>query len=204
MFRYVLYAVFGFISLLISHFIHFNWIIGSFSAHFSCIHLILPAFIKHFGIIGAVLLYAHDLLNVSHIIPFLAAKSGMIYSGYIYKRISFFSSVIIPAACMILFVVHPIGSAVFFYSFYWFIPMILYAFFRKHLFAQALISAFVAHALGSLVWLYCYQLAGIYWIAALPVVPFERCLIAMGIVAADKVYSSMYSFIQQFKTRMIL
>ena len=204
MFRYILYAIFGFISLLISHFLHFNWIIGSFSAHFSCIHLILPAFIKHFGIIGAVFLYTQDLFNVSNIIPFLAAKSGMIYSGYIYKRIGFFNSVIIPALCMMLFMVHPIGSTVFFYSFYWFIPMILYAFFRKHLFAQALISAFVAHALGSLVWLYCYQLAGIYWIAALPVVPFERCLIAMGIVAADIVYSAVYRMCKQFKLRMIL
>lgn len=204
MFRYLLYAVFGFISLLISHFVHFNWIIGSFSAHFSCIHLILPAFIKHFGIFGAVLLYSKNLLSVHNVFAFLAAKGGMIYSGYIYNRTSFFNSVIVPASCMILFVVHPIGSVVYFYSFYWFIPIVLYTFFRKHMFSQALISAFVAHALGSLVWLYCYQLAPIYWIAALPVVLFERCLIAMGIVAADKVYSGLYAMIKQFKVRMIL
>ena len=204
MFTYILCAIFGFISLLISHSLHLNWIIGSFSANFSCIHFILPAFIKHFGIFGVVVLYAKDFLNVSNIIPFLSAKAGMMYSGAIYNRINFFNSVVVPAVCMILFIVHPIGNTVFFYSFYWCIPMVLYAYFRRNLFAQALISAFVAHALGSLVWLYCYQLAGIYWIAALPVVPFERCLIAMGIVAADKVYAAVCVMIQQFKTRMIL
>ena len=203
MFRYFLFVVFGCISLLISHFVHFNWIIGSLSAHFSCIHFILPSFIKHFGIFGAALLYGTHLLKVQNVFAFVAAKSGMIYSGYIYNRISFFNSVIIPAASILLFVVHPIGSAVYFYSFYWFIPMIVFAFFRKHIFAHALISAFVAHALGSLVWLYCYQLAAPYWIAAMPVVLFERCLIAFGIIATDKVYSSLFAQIKQLKARII-
>lgn len=203
MFRYFLFVVFGCISLLISHLVHFNWIIGSLSAHFSYIHFVLPAFIKHFGVLGVVLLYGFNIFKVHNIFAFVAAKFGMIYSGYIYNRINVFNSVILPAAAMILFMAHPIGGIVYFYSFYWFIPMVLFVFFRKHIFAQALISAFIAHALGSLVWLYCYQLAAPFWIAAMPVVLFERCLIALGIIATDKVYTFLFAHVKQLKARII-
>jgi hypothetical protein len=81
--------------------------------------------------------------------------------------------------------------------------MLLYVFYRNNIFAQALTASFIAHALGSIIWLYFYQLDSLYWVAAFPVVPFERFIMAFGIVVFDKIYAYMFATIKKFQVHNI-
>lgn len=87
----------------------------------------------------------------------------------------------IPVLCMVLFTVHPVGSQAYAYSFFWIIPVIALCIPHQNFFFYALGSTFTAHAVGSVLWLY----AGLVpnpaaWLALIPVVIVERCMMASG------------------------
>lgn len=99
------------------------------------------------------------------------------------EPIRFCLSVLLPIACMFLFVLHPTGSVAFIYSLYWLIPITVYfiqLFFKHSVFLVALSSTFVAHAVGSVMWLYLVPMPPERFIALTPVVAVERLSIAVG------------------------
>lgn len=92
-------------------------------------------------------------------------------------------NVLLPIVCIVLFVLHPVGSGAFVYSLYWLIPITVFfiRFFFKHsAFLVALSSTFLAHAVGSVMWLYLVPVPPERWIALIPVVAVERLCIAAG------------------------
>ena len=93
-------------------------------------------------------------------------------------RPSLCTKVLVPLICMGLFMAHPVGGQVWFYTLYWLIPMGLYSGGYRSIFGQALSTTFIAHAVGSVMHLYTYAMAPGNWVLLMPIVPVERLLFA--------------------------
>lgn len=88
----------------------------------------------------------------------------------------------IPALCMFLFFVSPVGATAWLYSLYWLIPMIL-SIVNLGLIGRALKSTFIAHAVGSVIWVYLIPMSPEAWLGLIPVVALERFFTASWSVA---------------------
>lgn len=100
----------------------------------------------------------------------------------------------LPLLAMMLFCAHPVGCQVFYYSWYWFIPMAVYIFAQDTLVSRALGASFIAHAVGSVVWLYTGNIPAQVWTALMPLVIVERLIIAAGMVGFVYLFTSINSF----------
>lgn len=89
----------------------------------------------------------------------------------------------IPAFCMVLFLLHPVGFQAAIYSFYWIIPMLVGTGLFRSFYVTALGATFTAHAVGSVIWLYTVPMAAEEWLALIPLVAIERITFAAGMVA---------------------
>jgi hypothetical protein len=115
--------------------------------------------------------------------------------------------VIIPLSCIILFLLHPIGREVWYYSFFWTIPIVVAKFktridklVKNHLaqvYAYSLGSAFTDHSIGSVVYLYFMNIPANLWIAAIPFTLVERAIIAAGITFSYFAVKVSISILQQ-------
>jgi hypothetical protein len=102
---------------------------------------------------------------------------GEVWSKYVQALFS----VLIPALCMFLFIIHPVAGKAWAYSLYWLIPIFLgvVGLFKKTtLFFEHLAATFIAHAAGSLVWCYLIPVSASKWVALIPIVALERFLFA--------------------------
>ena len=99
----------------------------------------------------------------------------------------------IPIVCMALFMLHPIGSQVWYYSFYWLIPISVKVlgvipnisqFLKNNLLFRSLGATFTAHAVGTTIFLYTIPTTVTLWQTLIPIVLFERLMFAMGISAS--------------------
>lgn len=160
-------------------------IVGAWAAFFSCKTLFFPLIGAFAGIGGSLLVTgmrllvrslwgaALDLHILAHFLPGLA-------SSLAWATRSAWLHVGLPALCMFFFVVHPVGAHVWYYSFYWLIPMGLYWYGAQSVFARALISTYLAHAVGSVIWLYTVPMGAVAWKTLIPVVACERLVFAAG------------------------
>ncbi|MFH1240577.1 MAG: hypothetical protein V1672_05170 [Candidatus Diapherotrites archaeon] len=96
----------------------------------------------------------------------------------------------VPIVCMALFMLHPIGSQVWYYSLYWLIPLIVKVLgvipligqrLKDNLLFRSLGATFTAHAVGSVIFLYTFSTTVSLWQTLIPIVLFERAMFAMGI-----------------------
>jgi len=160
-------------------------IVGSFGAHFSLASC-LPSVVGMYGGIAGLLLTGlfggglHMAGSVG-LGKLLAYTIPGMCAAFCWSNRSSKVRAILPLICMALFVAHPVGGSVALYSLYWLIPVAL-SFRNNALWSDALISSFVAHAVGSVIWLYTVPMASAYWLGLIPVVPFERCAVAAGMV----------------------
>lgn len=182
----------GFASLVqLSSVAKMSFIVGSCAAWFSASAIMAPLAGFFGGIIGCgvvliVRMVFHYIIFKTISFKFLAlCIPGFCASLYWATRSSIIR-VVLPLACMALFIAHPVGNQAFFYSFYWFIPVVLFFVGRETLFMQALGSTFVAHAVGSVIWLYTVPMTAVTWMALIPVVALERFVFAMGMVVVCK------------------
>ncbi|MBI2775178.1 hypothetical protein HYX58_04200 [Candidatus Dependentiae bacterium] len=90
--------------------------------------------------------------------------------------------ILIPLICIALFLAHSVGAQAWWYSLYWFIPMIIQLLPVRSLFLTALGSTFTAHAVGSVLWIYCLPMTVPMFAALMPVVIIERLIYASGMV----------------------
>jgi len=90
---------------------------------------------------------------------------------------------LVPIVCMALFMLHPIGAQVWYYSLYWVIPIIGKVM-KNNLLFRSLGATFTAHALGSVIFLYTIPTTVTLWQTLIPIVLFERLMFAMGISAS--------------------
>jgi len=182
-------------------FLKINFIVGSQLAHFSAVSILTPLAGLFSGITGCwVLLLARMALGslynplgsfqiLAFYVPGLCA-SLYLASSHIMVRL------ILPIACMILFIIHPVGYSSFAYSLFWLIPIVLYFVRKKSFFLQALGSTFTAHAVGSVIWLYTVPMTTVLWLGLIPIVIVERLLFASGITITYMVFCNLRNRLQ--------
>jgi len=187
--------------LKLSSLIKVSFLLGSQMIWFTGINSVLPLSGAFGGILGAscvfiVRQFLHLLFFKTISLSFLALCVPGFCASLYWSANNALIRLLLPLACMGLFVAHPIGGQAFFYSLYWLIPVALYFFPQRSVFAQALGSTFIAHAVGSVIWCYTVPMTAHMWMALMPIVIIERVLFAVGMVVAYHAISYIFSKIE--------
>ncbi|VVC02042.1 Uncharacterised protein [uncultured archaeon] len=131
-----------------------------------------------------------ELINILRLAPMLFA--ALYFAKYGRGKIV---QAAVPLACMALFMLHPVGGQVWFYSLYWLVPPIALMLPEK-LLARSFGATFTAHSIGSIAWLYLIPSTPAFWLALIPVVAFERTLFALGISASYVAFNTVLSRVE--------
>ena len=140
-------------------------IIGFFTSTLSCIGLyaIRTVFV--------LALYGDLAIGVTYL-PTLAGSLALATQSRTFK-------VAIPALCIGLFVIHPIGHQSVLYTTYWLVPMIIGLMMKPGIFLRSLASTMTTHAVGSVIFLYSHSTTSIFWHALIARVWYERLVYAL-------------------------
>ncbi len=128
-----------------------------------------------------------DLVTVLRLMPMLFAAW---YFGIKKDKLSF----IVPVIAILLFIAHPIGRQVWYFSLFWTIPIIVKLLPKKYgdrIFLRSLGATFTAHAVGGAMWNYIVPMTSTAWIALIPVVIYERLLFASGIAISFVAFTTL-------------
>ena len=123
---------------------------------------------------------AFDLVTLLRLTPMLFAAW---YFGTKKSKASF----LVPVAAIVLFIAHPVGRQVWYFSLFWTIPIIIKLLPKKYgdrVFLRSLGATFTAHAVGGAMWNYIVPMTPGAWIALIPIVIYERLLFAAGITVS--------------------
>lgn len=179
-----------------------SFVVGSQMIWFSATNAIVPLSGAFGGVMGCGLLFLmrqimHLLFFKTISLAFLAFCIPGFFASLYWATNHYTVRLLLPIACMGLFVIHPVGAQAFVYSLYWLIPVVLYLVPQRSLFLQALGSTFIAHAVGSVIWLYTVPMNATMWVGLMPVVLCERILFAVGMVIAHHVLSYVFGVIDR-------
>ena len=177
-----------------------SFLLGSQMVWFSGVNSVLPLAGAFGGLFGASLVFLmrqliHLLFFKTLSLSFLALCIPGFFASLYWSTNNAFIRLLLPLACMGLFVAHPVGAQAFFYSLYWLIPVALYFVPQRSLFLTALGSTFVAHAVGSVIWCYTVPMTAGMWAALMPIVALERTLFALGMVVAHHAIAFVFGMI---------
>ncbi len=182
----LLFAIVGLISMQIP----FTHLMGS-KVSFTLFDFFGPVAGAFLGpLLGVFTVLAVELVN-------LAMKPGVVDTGVIIRLFPMLAAtyyfavfsknknqnrtiLLVPLTAMVVFILHPIGRAVWYFSLFWLIPVIAY-FKRDNLFVKSLGSTFTAHAVGGAAWIWAFNLPVQVWNSLIPIVIQERLLFAVGI-----------------------
>lgn len=136
----------------------------------------------------------------------LIRLTPMLFAAYYFGTKKRFTTTLVPFVAMTLFMLHPVGKQVWFYSLYWVIPIVIKLLPQKvsnNLLCKSLGSTLTAHAVGSTAFLYSFPTEPSLWIALLPVVAVERTLFTLGIAGSYKTMNRvLYVLINKFHWRI--
>lgn len=185
-------AFFGifFVLALVAQRINFSALVGAENQFFTLFQFFAPVagiFLGPFLGITAVLLAEVSnhllqgsqwtLLNMLRLIPVLFAT--FYFGSRNKKRLGIF----IPAMAIVMFLLHPVGRTVWFFTLYWTIPMLPYILPKKYgdmLMLKSLGATFTQHAVGGALWIWTVPMTASQWIGLIPVIAYERGLFALG------------------------
>lgn len=155
---------------------------------FSAVSVVLPVVGGLFGMAASVpMLIGYFLIRkifgfavITAGLPTLCATANWAYQKNNVLRVLL--QLALPACCMGLFALHPVGGQAFAYALYWVIPMAIFFINRRvqSVFLVAISSTFIAHAVGSVMWLYTMPMTAEQWLGLIPVVAVERLMFATG------------------------
>lgn len=89
----------------------------------------------------------------------------------------------VPFLAILVFLAHPNGRQVPYYTLFWLIPFIAYRF-RNNLYMKSLGATFTAHSVGGTAWIWAFNLKASVWQGLIPIVISERLLFAAGIATS--------------------
>ncbi len=167
----------------------FGPVAGSFLAPLFGIVAVLFAQIADFLVKGK----EWQLVSILRFLP-------MLFAVYYFSRgeiKSKIAKVIIPLACIGLFVLHPIGRQAWIFSLYWLIPVLAVIVPERwpgQLFFRSFGATFTAHAIGGTIWIYTVPMTANQWIALIPVVAYERFLFGLGIAGSYVVFNTVLDY----------
>lgn len=130
-----------------------------------------------------------DAGTIIHFLP-------MLFAALYFARKGKFN-LIIPALAIIIFIIHPIGRTVWYFAFFWIIPIVAYFFHDRFLLARALGATFTAHAVGGALWIWVFALPSTVWISLIPIVAIERIFFALGIVVSFVLVNNILAYLQK-------
>lgn len=128
-------------------------------------------------------LVKHTPWTTGTIIRLFPTLFATYYFATISRKIKFNWILTVAPVCMLIFLAHPYGRQVPYYTLFWIIPLIAYRF-RNNLFMKSLGSTFTAHAVGGAAWIWAFNLKAQVWQGLIPVVISERLLFAVGIATS--------------------
>lgn len=123
----------------------------------------------------------------------------MVFAAFYFSRKTEHNllKVMIPLLCIILFIAHPIGRQVWFYSLFWLIPIIAVIVPKKwpgQLLLRSYGATFMAHAVGGAIWIYSVPMTAAQWLALIPVTAYERFLFGLGIAGSFVVATTILNY----------
>lgn len=192
----ILFIALGLIALQIP----FTNIIGGSTTKFSLFDFFAPASGLFIGSIwGAIavaivkviewIVKGSTSMDLFTFIRFFTLAAAAWYFGSKKKYVA-----ILPLICMMLFWMHPVGRAAWYYALYWLLPLI--AVFKKDSLAlNSLGATFTAHALGSIGFLYTIPTTPELWTNLVPIVFMERMLMTAGIWVAYPIFNSLLNIL---------
>ncbi|MDP2630031.1 MAG: hypothetical protein Q8P56_01345 [Candidatus Uhrbacteria bacterium] len=130
-----------------------------------------------------------DMGSVIRLFPMLFAIA------YFAKRNIF--NILIPALAIVVFLAHPIGRTVWYFSLFWLLPIVAYFLRDRFLLARALGATFTAHAVGGALWIWTFALPAPAWTALIPLVIKERLLFTLGIAGSFIVLNSLVCWVDR-------
>lgn len=199
-----LFAVFAFITQRIN----FSALVGADNQFFTVFQFFGPiagAFLGPIiGVIAVFLAEATDFLVVGKELTWvnIARLAPMLFATYFFATMhktdrSKLFKIIVPLAAIALFVMHPVGGQVWFFSLYWTIPIIAVLLPKKYsnsIVARSLGATFTAHAVGGALWVWTIPMTAAQWVGLIPVVAYERALFAAGIVISYIAVNALLAF----------
>lgn len=200
LFFFVLFSILGFMSLQIP----FNKLAGS-NVSFTLFDFFAPiagAFLGPFyGIISVLavevvnLFVKHTSWTMGPIIRLFPTLFAVYYFATISnKKYQPRWILTVPVLAILVFLAHPNGRQVPYYTLFWLIPLIAYRF-RNNLFMKSLGATFTAHSVGGLMWIWAFNLPASVWNSLIPVVISERLLFATGIAVSFIVIKYTLAFL---------
>ncbi len=100
----------------------------------------------------------------------------------------------VPILAILIFLAHPNGRQVPYYTLFWVIPLIAYRF-RNNLYLRSLGATFTAHSVGGAAWIWAFNLPASSWNNLIPVVISERLLFAAGIAATFVLFKKVLTLL---------
>ena len=181
-----LFAVFAFITQRIN----FSALVGADNQFFTLFQFFGPiagAFLGPIvGVIAVFLAEVTDFLVVGKELTWITVFRlvPMLFATYYFATNRRSLNVVIPLLSIIIFVLHPIGRTVWFFTLFWTIPILLKIIPQKYsntVPAKSLGATFTAHSVGGALWIWTVPMTAQMWINLIPVVAYERALFALGI-----------------------
>lgn len=162
-------------------------IVGSSFAFFSMAPIVVPLSGMLSGVAGSFLVFAGSCItrfffNSSLSLHLLAYHIPGLFASLYWACNHWVIRLLPSVACMILFLVHPIGSSAVLYACLWAIPVAIFFTRSTNLYLNALASTFTAHAIGSVIWLYTMPMTADQWLGLIPLALVERFTFAGGMV----------------------
>ena len=196
----IIFILIFFVVVLIGKNINFSAVIGKESQFFTLFQFFGPvagSFLGPvFGIVAVAFSQLADvfimgkswtLINLLRILP-------MLFAVYYFGSKKKYWGAVVPVICMVLFILHPIGQQVWFFSLFWLIP-ILGKILPNNLFFRSFGATFTAHAIGSTIWLYTVPMAASTWISLVPVVVYERFVFGLGIAGSYLLFNTVLDYV---------
>jgi hypothetical protein len=111
-------------------------------------------------------------------------------------------AVLLAAVCAPLFWLHPQGTVAWPFALYFLVPLLLSASKRSNPAIGAVQTAFTAHAVGAVLCIWRTNKAAYLWVQLIPLVIFERFLIACSLWAFDRFGRSCLLGAKRFAQRL--
>jgi len=108
----------------------------------------------------------------------------MLFAAYYFGTKNKRVSIIVPIISILIFISHPIGREVWFFTLFWTIPIIATILPNKYSMSiplKSLGATFTAHSVGGALWIWTIPMTAGQWITLIPIVIYERLLFAAGI-----------------------
>ncbi len=105
----------------------------------------------------------------------------------------------LPIFSILIFLLNPVGRSVWYFTLLWMIPIAVFVFRKKSIFANSLFATFSSHAVGGALWIWAFNTTPVYWNMLIPIVILERTIFALGISANFILLNNLLAYAEKVK-----